>query len=267
MYFWHKNVLNVKIMTRSYISKVCFLTSVLISLSAQAVTISEYRIYLDEDKRNVSFVIFNRESSHQNCSLSLTHNDFDIESRMTHLENNIIPKNSAKDWIRYSPQEFSLTPGQSQMVRFTMRRKANAQDGEYRSYLLIDCGLAPSSDEKDKTKPQVALQTKLVHSVPIIVRSGRLEASVWIDNIQTSENELRFTLNRKGNRSVYGDIELINKKSGKIIAIQRNFSIYPESERFNFSLNRQNIELNDLKIRFIENKLYGGNIILEKEAL
>lgn len=267
MYFWHKYVSNVKIMTKSFASKTFLVISAFIALSAQAVNISEYRIYLDEDNRNVSFVIFNRESSYQDCALNLIHNSFDVDSNMQHLPHDLIPENSAQDWIRFSPREFVLTPAQTQTVRFTMRRKANAQDGEFRSYLLIDCGVAPSPEDKDKPTPQVNLQTKLIHSVPIIVRSGKLQAEVWFDNIKFSDNLMTATLNRKGTRSVYGDVELIHKKTGELVSMQRNFSIYPESDRFHLSLGTKNYDPKDLKIRFTENKKYGGNIILETDAI
>jgi P pilus assembly chaperone PapD len=268
MHFWQKNKLNVKILIKSLLPRSCFLSLALLSLallslSVQAVNISEYRIYLDEDNRDVSFVIFNRQGTYQDCKLRLTHNDFDADSIMHHLAEDIVPDNSAKDWIRFSPREFFLTPAQSQTVRFSMRRKANAQDGEYRSYLLIDCETAPGKEEEGKPKPQVNLQTKLIHSVPIIVRSGKLEANVWIDNISLQEDVLSLTVNRSGNRSVYGDVELLHKATGELVSMQRNFSIYPESARFHITLGMKNYELKDLILRFIENPKYGGTINLE----
>lgn len=255
---------SVKLMTRSNYSVALLFLVTLTSTTAHAVNISAYRIYLDEENRDESFVIFNRNPTQQECNLSLAHNDFDTDSKLTHLPSNVTPENSAKDWIRFSPREFLLTPSQSQTVRFTMRRKPNAQDGEYRSYLVIDCG---AFQDPNKPNVQISLQTKLVHSVPIIVRSGQLDATVWIDNIRTDEKTIEFTVNRKGTRSVYGDVELIDKTSGKTIAMQRNFSIYPESARYHFKLARDGIEPKNLKIRFTENKDYGGNIVVEKDAL
>lgn len=263
MYLWHKHTLSVKNLIKSLRLTTFFLSLSLISFSVQAVNISEYRIYLDEDNRDVSFVIFNRHGTYQDCALRLAHNEFDADSNMRHLPEDSLPDNSAKDWIRFSPREFTLTPSQSQTVRFSMRRKANAQDGEYRSYLLIDCEVAQNPDDQGKIKPQVNLQTKLIHSVPIIVRSGKLEADVWFDNVQTDGNTLSLTLNRKGTRSVYGDVELTHKSSDELVSMQRNFSIYPESDRFHITLGMKNYALKDLKLRFIENPKYGGTIKLE----
>jgi P pilus assembly chaperone PapD len=267
MRLWLSQFSNVKFMTKTLYSITLLISASLIPLSAQAINISAYRIYLDEETRNVSFIIFNREATYQDCNLSLRHNNFDADSKLTRVEDGIIPENSAKDWIRYSPREFVLTPSQSQTVRFTMRRKANAEDGEYRSYLVIDCGVVSAPNEQQKDQPQVSLQTKLVHNVPIIVRSGKLDATVWIDNIRAEGESLAFTLNRKGTRSVYGDVELINKQNGDVLSIQRNFSIYPESSRYHFTLGRDGVAPKDIKIRFTENKDFGGSIVLEKDAL
>lgn len=266
MYFCLSAYRYVNFLTNCLLSRLCLFASLLIFYSsAHAISISAYRIYLAEDQRDMSFIIFNREANFQDCNLSLTHNNFDENSNLSHVPDHIIPENSANEWIRFSPREFSLTPAQSQTIRFSMRRKANAQDGEYRSYLVIDCGIAHTPNTQDT--PQVSLQTKLVHSVPIVVRSGKLEASVWFDDFEMTSKGLKFSMHRKGNRSVYGDLEVIDKTTNDLIFVQRNFSIYPESKRFNFLIEEKNINPNNLKFRYTEKKEYGGNIILEKDGI
>lgn len=260
--------LNTRTASTQFLTKLAasLLAACLLPIStAHAVNISAYRIYLDESNRETAFVIFNREVTTQDCNLSLSHNNFDADSNLTHLDNTVIPENSAKDWIRFSPLQFTLTPAQSQTVRFTLRRKAGADAGEYRSYLVIDCGVKKQTGADGNEIPSVNLQTKLVHSVPIIVRTGKLEAQVSIENIRHQNGSVSLTLKRTGTRSVYGDIELINKETGAVITSQKNISIYPESERFNIVLGRKGENPGQLKLRYTENKDFGGNIVLEKD--
>lgn len=247
--------------TVKFITIVSFFMLSFIVETASAVNISAYRIYLDKDNRTSSFVIFNQDTNHQNCHLSLRHNSFDENGTMRHLSRDVVPDNSAKNWLRYSPREFKLTPTQSQTVRFALRRKANAQDGEYRSYLVVDCSI---DNPQKEGETNLSLQTRLVHNIPIIVRSGKLDAQLDIDNILIENDSVHFTMNRQGTRSVYGEIEVINTTNNDIVSMSRSISIYPETKRHQFKLPIKGINPQNLKIRFTEDKDFGGSIIFEK---
>lgn len=244
-----------------------FIASAVLSFSSHAVSISAYRIYLDAENRSSSFVIFNREVESQECSLKLRHYNFDDASQMSKYEGDTLPDNSAKEWIQYSPRKFVLTPAHSQTVRFTLRRKANATDGEYRSYLVIDCGAELAAGADARTESLVSIKPKLMHNVPIIARVGELDAKVSIEDIQVKEKGLAFVIKRTGSRSIYGDIELVNKRTNKVVSFQKGFSIYPESSKYAFVLSREGVDAADLKIRFVENENYGGDIVLEKSVI
>lgn len=237
------------------------------SINAHAVNISEYRIYLDKENRTKSFLIYNKDVQPQDCNLKLRHFNFDAASKISKHTGDELPENSAKDWIRFSPKIFTLTPAQSQTVRFTLRRKANAEAAEYRSYLQIDCGVATPKDPISKTeKSSISIKPKLMHNVPIIARNGKLNASVDIRDIKLADSELHFKLTRSGNRSVYGKIELINRETNEVISFQDSFSIYTESDYFDFDLPTNGIPPSNILIRFTENTNYGGSIIFEKPA-
>lgn len=252
------------------ISKIIFKKVLILNLLclfpilSHAVGISAYRIYLDSENPTTSFNIYNRDVKAQDCQLQLTHYNFDANSEIFNVPNGEIPENSAQDWIRFSPREFQLTPANAQTIRFTLRRKANAESKEYRSYLVVDCGAALSPDEQDNL---VNIKPKLLHNVPIIVRNGKLNADIHVANIQQEGEFLSFTVERRGNRSFYGDVELINKNNDELIANKTGFSIYPESERFPFKLPILDIPLSQIKIRVIENPNYGGDITFETDVL
>ncbi len=240
-----------------------FLVGLGLSLNSFAVSISAYRIYMDEDNRETSFVIFNREVESQECNLRLRHNNFDQEGKMTTLPDDVIPANSAVDWIRFSPKKFTLTPSNSQTLRFAMRRRANAEDGEYRSYLTIDCGVEPTPEELAKAR--VNVRPRLLHNVPIIVRVGKLDAKVSVEDIQVRGDSVQFTIVRVGQRSIYGDVALVNKRTGEKIDFQTGFSIYPEVNHYKLALGRAGVAPEDIVIHFVENENYGGSIVFDKD--
>jgi P pilus assembly chaperone PapD len=234
------------------------------SLSSQAVHLSTYRIYLDDDERTKSFIVFNRNTGSQDCRLKLRHYDFDEQGNMFDYKTNELPENSAKNWVRFSPKKFTLTPANSQTIRFSMRRKAKAQSAEYRSYLVVDCGAAESPTEK---KQMISIKPKLIHNVPIIVRMGELNANVKLTDFTFTKDTFNFFIERSGDRSIYGDIELVDKESGERISYQLNFSMYPETSKQSFKLSMHGHNPADLKVRFIENSKFGGEITLEKDLI
>ncbi len=231
---------------------------------AYAISISAYRIYMDDDNRTTSFMVMNREVEPQECELKLRHYNFDVDSNLLQVSDDVLPENSAQEWVRFSPKKFTLTPAHTQTIRFTMRRRADATDGEYRSYLEVDCGAEVKISENEA--PILSIKPKLMHNIPIIVRVGTLDAQVSIDNVKVDGDGLAFTIYRNGSRSVYGDVELINKNTESKVSYQSGVSIYPESSRYHFVLGREGVAASDLRVRFVENKNYGGSITVEKDA-
>jgi P pilus assembly chaperone PapD len=254
-----KNYLSNK---RFFITGFITLVFSVISFSSQAVHISTYRIYLDKDNRDSSFMIFNQDAKSQECNLKLRHYNFDDNGVMTNYEGDDLPPHSAKNWLRFSPKKFTLTPANTQTVRFSMRRKARAEAAEYRSYLVVDCGAIALPEDEGQL---ISIQPKLIHNVPIIVRTKALEAKVTFEDIVINNGILNFNLTRSGNRSIYGKIELLNKLTNTIIGNSRGISVYTESSKYPLDYKVGELELKNMKLRFIEDTKYGGSINYEQD--
>ncbi|MCP4321444.1 MAG: hypothetical protein GY787_06270 [Alteromonadales bacterium] len=240
---------------------ILFILLTLVSFESQAIHISAFRIYLDDNQRQSTFTLSNSETISQECNLFLRHYNYDEQGKIVRYEGEKPQENSAKDWLRFSPKHFILTPTNSQKVRFKLRRKAKAQSGEYRSFLVVDCGAKNVETEEHL----INIKPKLIHNVPIIARIGNLKVDVMFSDIIVNNNVVNFKLNRQGNRSIYGDIELINKKTEQKIAYQKGLSIYPESSHSNFSLSTQGINPKELQLRFIENTNFGGDKVITQD--
>ncbi len=144
--------------------------------------------------------------------------------------------------IRYAPRRIVLPPGASQQVRLMLRRPKDMKDGEYRAHFWIQPESESVKFDPNKTRPEgkSAVQIKMLTGVtlPVIVRQGNLTASVKIaDAALVTENGqkmLKYTMTREGNRSVYGDIELICKTPAgeeKIIQQLRGIAVYADINR------------------------------------
>jgi len=233
-----------------------------------AVSLTSHRIFLDKEHRTESFVIFNRQLQAENCQLSLQDYRFDKAGNMGKVivnNNGVLPKNSVKNLVRFSPKKFEIKGGASQTVRFSLRRKANALASEYLSYLSINCG---KSFAKQTDRGLIALSPRLVHKVPIVARTGKLSAKINFSEIHLdNEGKLAFKLNRSGSRSIYGVLEIINQTNDKRVNYLQGVSVYVPSDyrEFGFAL-PEDIDVNTLSIRFTEDKKYGGHLSITTDV-
>lgn len=121
----------------------------------------------------------------------------------------------ADPYLRIYPRQVTLNPGEGQVVLLQIRRKANMQDGEYRSHLYFrsEKDYTPLGTIKKDTLKTLSVEVIPTFgiSIPIIIRSGIVNASASLTNLKIENKEsptLTFILNRTGNISVYGDLKV-----------------------------------------------------------
>ena len=125
------------------------------------------------------------------------------------------------EYIRFSPRQVTLQPGQSQTVRLMLRKKRDMADGEYRSHMLFQSLPDPASSDINELagNNSEGLSVQLIPvigiTIPVIVRQGKLNASVTLSDFEIEQantvragSMLSFTINREGNSSIYGDFRV-----------------------------------------------------------
>jgi len=239
------------------------------SFSSLGASLTSYRIYLDNNNRTESFIIFAKGSVPEKCSLKLRHFNFDDAGNMTVPEDESVPDNSSAPWIRFSPKHFTVQPKIPQSIRFTMRRKPNTEANEYRSYLAVSCEVVKEQVQKESTpgRPSVTVKPRLVQNIPIIVRTGPLQVTAQFEDVIIKDGIISANLTRQGGRSLYGRLSLFNNKTDKELGFTSGVSLYPETTTYKvkFSVNAENMpKIADLTLKFVENKNYGGSLTIEK---
>lgn len=152
----------------------------------------------------------------------------------------------AAKFIRYSPRQVTLKPGEKQTVRLMVRKPKDLSFGEYRSHLLfkeqappdlgadIEKGLK-GADDKSVGAKLISLSAV---SIPVVVRHGDISVKVEIQEARIIEREvalveaesketgegkpgnkkdvdkLSLKLKRSGNASVSGDVAVTFIPSG-----------------------------------------------------
>jgi hypothetical protein len=226
--------------------------SCLISMQGWAASISTYRIYLDSEHREQKFMVKNRGIIQEKCDISfdyVAYSEGAENKKLSDDEKTALSAPAIKR-LRYSPRKFSIQPKSTQYIAFTYKRQINDEPAEYRTYVNIKC-IAQSA-------PGVVginLSPTIVHSVPLIIRTGKstdLTTDLVYSQIKQQQNRITFRLENQGERSVYGNINLVDANGDMLELLQKNLVIYPEMKYKDFSFSFSSPISKNMKVEFQE---------------
>jgi fimbrial chaperone protein len=185
---------------------------------------------------------------------------------------------SAASFLRHSPRQVSLKPGERQIIKLVARRNGKMTDGDYRSHLKFTAlptqEFTDSKEGSDPTGVNIRLAPVLHYSMPIVLQQGKSDvafsiAGATLKNNQGENNirnDLELTINKSGEYGVFGKIEVISRSkmgSEKVIGLLNGANIFRESSGRTFLINipqqSDAIDLDSMRVRFtdvISKKLY-----------
>lgn len=184
----------------------------------QNVTVTPTRVVFDERDRTKELVLLNRGNEEVTYRASLIGMKMTDEGSLERIDEPEDDQQFAHDLLRFAPRQVHLEPGESQRIRVSVRKPEDLEEGEYRSHMLFQAvPEARDDDGEDADGDQLALQLNIISglSIPAIVRHGELSADVSMQDLEFVEQDddatpdrVRMRLNRDGDRSVYGDIDV-----------------------------------------------------------
>ncbi len=218
-------------------------TSVLLApviLSAQAkagdLLVAPTRVVLD-GRRGTEVILNNVGAEEATYRISLELRRMNalgkLEDVQTETANEAEKK--ALAMVRYAPKRVTLPPNQPQSIRIGIQALEGLPDGEYRAHMMFRAipkaqPVAAASDVAGGV--QIQLIPIYGVTIPIIVRKGKLEAAASIANPRLGKEQdvpmLQFDLNRKGSRSVYGDVKVTKPGLAAPVFQAKGIAIYPE---------------------------------------
>lgn len=143
--------------------------------------------------------------------------------------------NATLAMISYSPRRITLPPNQPQIIRVAIRPDPTLPDGEYRVHMLfraIPTAAAATAQVQTSGGLSVALTPIYGVTIPVILRKGAVEAVTSIANPRLNQANgrasLEFTMSRKGNGSIYGDVIVTKPGVAEPVLIARGIATYPE---------------------------------------
>ncbi len=194
---------------------------------AQSLTVSPTRIVLEGRTRSAEVTLINRGTAPGTYRISFKNMRMLEDGSYEDIDTPGPGERFADKMIRYAPRRVVLEPGVTQTVRLLVRKPRDLAPGEYRSHLLFQAIPPPTAGadiealELEEGEIRVQIRTIFGLSIPVIVRHGKVSASVTLSDLSLRPTEkpgepplVAFRLNRSGDRSVYGDVAVTFKPNG-----------------------------------------------------
>lgn len=175
--------------------------------------ITPTRIVFKKEKLKEIINLVNTGETSETYTVSFVERRMNEDGTFTVITDPDPGQNFAEPHLRIYPRRITLAPGEGQVVMLQRRRNSTKETGEYRSHLYFrstrDYSALGEKTTDSITGVSVQLTPIYGMTIPVIFRAGDVSATTTIsdlklENVEDS-NQLKFTLNREGNSSVYGD--------------------------------------------------------------
>jgi P pilus assembly chaperone PapD len=222
--------------------------------AARQIIVAPTRIVFDKGQRAATVYVSNKGNEPATLRISVVNKRMLDTGLIVDVDTPQPDERFLKDMIRFSPRRIVVEPGSSQTVRLLLRKPTSPPlpPGEYRAHLVLRSTPPPptqTSTSVPNTKEiTVAAMAIIETSIPLIYRKGSLAASARFSSsdarLETPSGGapmLTVRLEREGERSVYGDIEVTHVGSdGSVyqLAYLGGVAVYhpTPSRRFRMSL-------------------------------
>lgn len=249
-------------------------------VSAQGdLLVAPTRIILD-GRRGTEVILSNIGSEDATYRISLELRRMTADGQLIDVE----PENAndleqaALSMIRYAPRRITLPPGQPQAIRIAARPGADLPDGEYRAHMSFRAIPKPRPvTENPEQAEGISIKLTPIYgiTIPIIVRHGRLEATVAINDPKVvagpSGPELHLAMSRNGASSTYGELRVVRAGSSDPVFLARGVAIYSElgERRVQFRLTPEQAAAMTGQLRFEYREMpeAGGKLIAAVETV
>ena len=165
---------------------------------------------------------------------------------LTNNPNESVPAyRSAQDYIRFSPRQTTIQPGQTQRIALFARRTPEMVDGEYRSHFLVqrmpDPVLDDTNKQGDADGTKVGVNFLVSRSFPVYMYNGDVGGELSLDSARLTWGEkgsgangttpyyVELSMSKTGNRSILGNIEVLCGDA-PIHVSNKVFSLYAEAD-------------------------------------
>lgn len=210
----------------------------------RGIVVSPQRVMFVGNERVKEIVIANRGNKAAQYRISVVNRAMTEDGQIKEADAPAENEFFADDVINFGPRRVMLAPRGNQKVRIMSRLRGNAEDGEYRSHLLIQ--EIPEADPAENAAGQagtddlgINIQAIFGVTIPVIVQKGDLDFSAKLVNpriiTENGQKFLKVTIERSGNKSLFGTVKVFT--NDKEVGILKNVAVYLSTPRRDVKVN------------------------------
>lgn len=211
---------------------------------ADALKLTMRRVIFEGNVRSDTLTIINDSAEEVTYRLEWRRMRMDQNNNLVVVEGDepVAGLMEAHEFVIFAPRRAVLPPGGSQQVRLMLRKPRDLAEGEYRSHLWIrpEADVVKFNPDVDAAAEGPAVQLRMLAgvTVPVFIRHGQTQVQAKIDEATLSSDgdaaTLKMRISREGNRSLYGDIDLVCA-DGRVLQQIRGIAVYTEISSRNLS--------------------------------
>lgn len=227
---------------------------------------TKVQFYLNDQERTDSFKIRNEGNDDAMCSINLTHFRVNEDSSLSRVDEGLDGVyNPANKLVRYSPRRVNILKYTSQVVRLSFRRIPKLEDGEYSSYLRIQCNESKYGITADNGNANA----RFSYNLPVFIRHGevnsasQLASAKLIATDELSYVEVKHERLPETTGSVIGDYEVIGKDSGDIYGVLKGDKVYAPAKFKNIQLVLSKEPSEPVQVKFTMNSKLGDVVLVQ----
>jgi hypothetical protein len=229
------------------------------------------RVIFDGNKQKEELSLVNMGKDTASYSISFVQRNMKEDGSFVNVEKLDSGQMFADTYLRVFPRRVTLAPGEPQVIMLQCRRKTDMKAGEYRSHLYFrseksEKPLGMKGSAKDSTLLSVQLIPIFGISIPVIIRTGIVSVSALLSDLKLetqkdASQNLKLTINRIGNISIYGNltVEFFPSQSpSSVIGVLNGVGVYTSIDKRNISIKLNNttgkpLTTGKLKVKYSSN--------------
>ena len=233
------------------------------SMAQGDLLVTPTRVVFDGNKQKEELNLVNIGADTASYSISFVQYNMKEDGSFVIIDKQDSGQMFADPFLRIFPRKVTLAPREPQVVILQYRRRSDMAEGEYRSHLHFRAEknsqpLGMANAKPDTTQVKVQLIPVFGVTIPVIIRVGNVNVSATLNNLtmetqQDTIHFLRFTINRTGNISIYGDLVVTYTSSeGKVFEVgkMKGVGVYT-----NINKRHMSIKLNIASLNLTSGKL------------
>lgn len=197
------------------------------SISNAQITISPTNLFIDDQSRFGSYLVINGSEQAQEISVDFafgyTKSDSAGNRTFVYDDSTAQSRQSAAEWVRAFPRNFTLQPGQRQTIRLRVSPPDTLDDGVY--WAKIKTIASPQSapiDEQPTDGVSARVGFRLEQVTGLYYKEGAVTTGIIVKNIEPEKQGKKLTLtaniDRTGNAPFLGTIQTnLYNQNNKIV--------------------------------------------------